>query len=164
MRNSTFNDLETCAVFEVPESSCPPAEQGKIRHFRDPAGLAVLQRIVEGLAENGYPVGSAKPAYGVEAGLRCRLADGFEVSVCLGVSGRTRGRVEFDLCTYHSPSLLSRIWRRSSASRAQRAAEWKRFCSAINDQIVQGVGAVSVTWLTFEASEARWKVPRASEK
>jgi hypothetical protein len=151
-------------VFVVPETSCPLAQQGRPRHFRDPAGLAVLQRIAEGLTESGYPATTAKPGYAVEAGLRCRLGDGFDVTVCLAVAERKGGFVEFELGTYHSPSLLSRIWRGRSGFDAQHITEWKRLCSAINDQIVQRVGAASVAWLTFEAAAARWKVPRVSEK
>jgi len=158
MRCNSSSDLETCAVFEIDESQCPPLEPGKPpRPFRDPAGVVILQRIADSLATRGYVVSTVKPAFGIEAGFSCQLGEGFDLQVSLGVSTRRNGFVECDLITYHSPSLLKRIFLRDATCHGEWVAAWRQFCTAINERLVQDLGAVSVAWTTEQAASTRWK-------
>ena len=162
--DSTCGDLETCVAFGVDESQYPPLEsENAIRPFRDPAGLAILKRIAAGLSRNGYAVSNAKPAFGIEAGFSCQLRPGFDLQVSLGVSERRNGLVECDLITYHSPPFLKRILARDSTFHAEWVEDWRRFCLAVNNQLLQELGAVSVSWLTEQAASLRWKSQESGE-
>src|SRR6266404_6085294 len=121
IQDQASSGLRPCAVFELPEAAYPVLPPGKQPPFRDPAGLLILRKIAEGLSNRGYRTTKVKPAIGIEAGFSCRLMDGSEIRIILGISRHKDGFVTCDLISYYSPSLLDR-WRGRSPS-TERVAE-----------------------------------------
>jgi hypothetical protein len=153
-----LKELKTCAIFDVLEALCPLLEPGeKYPIFRDPAGVEILSRIAVGLADRGYRVGKVKPGVGIEAGLICELSKSCEIAVILGVSGRHDGKVMCDLVAYHSPSLLTRLAGRSRPGLVC-IEQFKLFCAAIHDQIIDSLHVASPVWLTETEANQRWSV------
>jgi hypothetical protein len=147
--------LRPCAFFELPEAYYPDPPAGKHPLFRDPAGVLILRKIAERLSNRGYRTTEVRPAIAIEAGFRCRVMDGFEIQIILGISRQKREFITCELVTYYSPSLLDR-WRGRSAP-AERVAEWSRLCDTISEEIVATLYATSVLWLTEAEASERWK-------
>jgi hypothetical protein len=145
-----FRGLKNCASFDVREPGPRVSSDEKHRKFKDPAGLDILSRVAAGLAGAGYRATKAAPAVaaGFDAAFRCRLSGFLAVDVLLAIAEHHDGRVNCRLWTIPSRPILSRFSLRKRPTDSQNAQAFQRLLFAVNDQVMNCLGATSVSWLT----------------
>lgn len=139
--------IKSCCSFNVPDRLSSDAHVDN-RMRRRNIGLDVLGEIALGLREAGYPATTVKPAIGIEAGFSCLLNKFLDISVLLGISHFHDGRVDCAVLTRPWRPIMSYLSLSKRPIETECTQQYERFLRAINDQIVNRLGAASVSWIT----------------
>jgi hypothetical protein len=144
MQSESANfDMKSRTIFEVNESLLAPMARGyqMTRPFRDPAGLDISQKIASGLRQQGYEVTEPKNGKACDAVFRCKFKD-FSITAVLAIDDRREGVVKCRLLTWKSRKTpLARLLQRDPPMSTAMEEQWKRLCSALDEQLRGAVGA-----------------------
>ena len=113
--------------------------------FRDPAAVPMLEHIAEALRLHGYKVTKPRPGKACHGGCRVIFSD-VQITVILHVR-RREGKVEFEIITWPSQTLLQRFSGRKA--KLPDCEEWGELCSAMNDVLARDSRVQSLRWRTF---------------
>ena len=100
---------------------------------------------------------------GIEAGCHCRFDLSCEITVVLGVDRKKIGYVSCHLMTWWNPAFFHRFFRRGKSPCQECIDQWMQFCAAINEVVVEALGAISVQWLTMREANDFWGAADAAE-
>jgi hypothetical protein len=110
--------------------------------------MELLGRIASSLAGRGYQPSRVKPAIGIEAGFYVLLNRFLLIDVLLGISKDRSGRLNCDLCARAWRPFLSIFSFAKRPTESDSVEQLQRLLLALDDEIVNGLGATSVSWIT----------------
>jgi hypothetical protein len=142
--------IQRFATFRIDEGTFPrtPQRVGSRRL----AAIETLRKIAAGLRKRGYSVSDAKPAKGIDAGIRWEPRRGLTITLLIGLVTHEKGYIRFVLISDMFLGLFSRVARKRTVDR-ETLAQWKLFLSSVDEEIRTALNAETISWMTQEEAE-----------